>query len=86
MFLLGGIVAGGRFLYFFFTVEGQTGHTQSLILAAILILVAFILAVFGKIADLVGAYRKLLEGILRRVRKLETRTDRHGTDPPTPEQ
>jgi glycosyltransferase involved in cell wall biosynthesis len=71
LLLLGGLGAGGRWLYFFFTTEGQTGHTQSLILAAILILAAFQVALFGMVADLVGANRKLLESLLKRVRRIE---------------
>ena len=71
VFLVAGLIFGGRWLYFFFTTEGQTGHTQSLILTAILILAAFQIALFGMIADLVGANRKLLEAVLKRVRKLE---------------
>jgi glycosyltransferase involved in cell wall biosynthesis len=80
LFLLGGLVAGGRFLYFFFTTEGPTGHTQSLILAAILVLAAFQIALFGMIADLVGANRKLLEGVSRRVRRIESEPARSGRE------
>jgi glycosyltransferase involved in cell wall biosynthesis len=71
VFLVAGLIFGGRWLYFFFTTEGPTGHTQSLILTAILILAAFQIALFGMVADLVGANRKLLEAVLKRVRKLE---------------
>ena len=71
IFLLGGLFAGGRFLYYYFTTEGATGHIQSLILAAILILAAFQTALSGFVADLIGANRKLIESILRRVRTLE---------------
>lgn len=71
-FLIGGLIAGGRFLYFFFTVDGVTGHTQSLILAAILILASFQIALSGLVADLVGANRKILESVLKRVRSLES--------------
>lgn len=71
-FLLGGLGAGGRFLYYFFTTEGATGHIQSLILAAILILAAFQIALSGFVADLVGANRKMLESLLTRVRRLES--------------
>jgi glycosyltransferase involved in cell wall biosynthesis len=69
-FFTAGLIAGVRFLYFFFT-ETQTGHVQSLILAAILILAAFQIALSGVLADLVGANRRLLESTLRRVRSLE---------------
>ena len=74
LFLLGGLVAGGRFLYYYFTIDGVTGHTQSLILAAILILASFQIALSGLVADLVGANRKILESVLKRVRQLESDT------------
>jgi glycosyltransferase involved in cell wall biosynthesis len=69
----GGLVAGIRFLVFFFS-EEKTGHTQSLILAAILIIAAFQLAMSGILADLIGANRKILEAALKRVRALEVAT------------
>ncbi|MDJ0766092.1 MAG: glycosyltransferase [Myxococcota bacterium] len=72
LFLLAGLIAGGRFLYFFFATEGPTGHVQSLIFAAIMILAAFQIALSGMVADLVGANRKLIESVLRRIRTLET--------------
>ena len=72
LFFLAGMIAGGRFLYFFFTTDGTTGHVQSLILAAILILAAFQIALSGFVADLIGANRKLLESLLKRVRRLES--------------
>ncbi len=74
LFLTLGLVAAGRFLYYFFTTSGDTGHTQSLIFASIMILVAFQIALSGVVADLVGANRKLLESVLKRVRTLEADT------------
>jgi glycosyltransferase involved in cell wall biosynthesis len=78
-----GLIAGVRFLYFFFTTDGPTGHIQSLILTAIMIIAAFQVALFGMIADLIGANRKLIESILRRVRSLEADSgERSGDKPP----
>jgi len=68
-FLAGGGVAG-RFLYFHLT-EEKTGHVQSLVLASIFLIVAFMVALFGILADLVSANRKLLEDALVRLRRLE---------------
>ncbi|HUU21446.1 MAG TPA: glycosyltransferase family 2 protein, partial [Phycisphaerae bacterium] len=85
--LLAGLGVGARFLYFYFTTEGPTGHTQSLILAAILVLAAFQVGLVGVLADLVGANRKLLEQVSRRVRRLEAeRPPARGesTDPDPP--
>ena len=68
--LLGGVVLGIRFLYFYFTGEG-IGHIQSVILASMLIIMGFVLWMIGLLADLISANRKLLEDMLYRVRYLE---------------
>jgi hypothetical protein len=70
LFLLG-TALGIRFLYYYFITKGHAGHVQSLILAAILLIVAFMVATTGLLADLVGANRKLLEDALIRLRRLE---------------
>lgn len=77
MIALGALV-GLRFVYFFSVGQGG-GHIQSLILTAILLVVGFMLAVFGMIAELLGANRKLLEDIQWRTRRLELET-RLGVD------
>lgn len=66
-----GLGLGVRFLYFHFTARGAAGHIQSVVLAATLLLLAFTVLLFGMLADLVGANRKLLEEILLRLRRLE---------------
>lgn len=68
--LVGGVVLGIRFLYFYFTGEG-IGHIQSVILASMLIIMGFVLWMIGLLADLISANRKLLEDMLYRVRYLE---------------
>jgi glycosyltransferase involved in cell wall biosynthesis len=70
-----GSVLGLRFVYFHFTAEGPAGHIQSLLLAAVLLIVAFTVLLFGMLADLVGANRKLLEDALVRLRRIEYRVD-----------
>jgi len=70
IFFTAGVALGARFLYFHFT-EANTGHVQSLILAAILLLSAFMVLLAGLLADLVGANRKLLEDTIIRLRRLE---------------
>ena len=57
-----------RFLYYFFT-EQTTGHIQSLVLAAILLLIGFHLFALGILADLSSANRKLIQEILYLIRK-----------------
>jgi hypothetical protein len=58
-----------RYLYFFYT--GDKGHVQSLILAAILLIVGFQLIVLAFIADTIGANKKLNEEILYLEKKRE---------------
>jgi len=65
-----GFAISVRFLYFYFTGTGQ-GHLQSLILAAVLLIVGFQIVVIGLLADVISGNRKLLEDLLYRVRKLE---------------
>ncbi|MBN1540995.1 glycosyltransferase family 2 protein [candidate division KSB1 bacterium] len=65
-----GFLVGLRFLYFYFT-EGGVGHIQSLILAAVLLIVGFQVFVIGLLADIIGFNRQLMENTLYRVRKLE---------------
>lgn len=61
LFLLG-FLLGGRFLWFYLTGNG-TGHIQSLILCAILVLVGVQSLFFAVIADLLAINRKLAEDI-----------------------
>lgn len=70
LFLLGGVLLGVRFLFFFFISQGS-GHVQSLILAAILIIVGFQTCLIGLLADLIAVNRKMLEDALFRVQRLE---------------
>ncbi len=66
-----GVALGLRFLYFFVSQGWATGHVQSLILAAILLIVGFQVCLIGLMADLIGFNRKILEETLYRVRRLE---------------
>lgn len=68
--IAGGVALGARFLYFFLMGSGS-GHIQSLILAAILLIVGFQVVLIGVVADLIGFNRKILEEILYRLRKVE---------------
>ncbi len=72
--LLGGIglLMVLRFLYFYLLGEG-VGHVQSLILAAILIIVGLQTCLIGLLADLVQMNRKMIEEALYRVRDMESR-------------
>jgi glycosyltransferase involved in cell wall biosynthesis len=70
LLFLVGTGLGVRFLYYHLT-EPKTGHVQSLILASVLLISAFLVGAVGLLADLVGANRKLLEDALSRLRRLE---------------
>lgn len=70
IFILGGLFLAGRFLYFY-TIGQGSGHLQSVILSAILLIVGFQVILIGLVADLIGFNRKILEELLYRVRFLE---------------
>jgi len=72
-----GIAIGLRFLYyyFFFAAVEARGHLQSLILAAVLMIVGFQVALIGLLADVISGNRKLLEDVLYRVRRLEIESE-----------
>jgi glycosyltransferase involved in cell wall biosynthesis len=65
-----GLAISFRFLYFYFNNDG-TGHIQSLLLAAVLMIVGFQVLLIGLVADVISANRKLLEDLLYRVRSME---------------
>jgi hypothetical protein len=73
----GGVVLGLRFIYFFLQGAGA-GNVQSLILAAILIIVGFQTCLIGLIAELVRMNRKMLEETLYRARRAELEVTRNG--------
>jgi glycosyltransferase involved in cell wall biosynthesis len=68
--LVAGTILGGRFVYYF-VAERSTGHVQSLILAAVLLIAGFQTMLIGLLADLISVNRRLSEEILIRLRKLE---------------
>jgi glycosyltransferase involved in cell wall biosynthesis len=70
VFLLG-VVIGFRFLILRYLLGQGTGNVQSLILAAVLMIMGFQTAVIGLVADLIAFNRKILEEILYRTRKME---------------
>ncbi len=55
-----GFLLGLRFLYFYFTGDGE-GHTQSLILAGVLLGMGFQTGLIAFVADLLAVNRELLE-------------------------
>ena len=67
IFLILGLLTGGRFLYYYFNGEGS-GHVQSLILASILIITGVQTSVVAIASDLLSINRKLLEDIQTRLK------------------
>jgi glycosyltransferase involved in cell wall biosynthesis len=61
VFLVAGVLLGLRFLWFYFFGENPGGHVQSLILAAVLIIVGAQTFLIALLADLVAINRTLLE-------------------------
>jgi glycosyltransferase involved in cell wall biosynthesis len=72
LMVLAGVLIGMRYLYLrYWAVGTATGNVQSLILAAILSIVGFLLLAIAILADLLATNRRLLEEITYRVRKNE---------------
>lgn len=67
-----GVALGVRFLVRFVT-DGGAGNVQSLILAAVLIMLGALCAVVGLVADLLSVNRRLLEDIQARGRRRDWR-------------
>jgi glycosyltransferase involved in cell wall biosynthesis len=65
-----GVVIWARFIYFFFSGEGE-GHIQSLILGATLFIVAVQLAALGVVGDILAGMRTLQQRALERIRRVE---------------
>jgi glycosyltransferase involved in cell wall biosynthesis len=70
MIFLAGFAIGLRFLWYFFAGD-PGGHVQSLILAAVLLIIGFQTALIGLVADLISVNRRLAEEVLIRLRKLD---------------
>ncbi len=63
-----GLFLLGRFLYFYFTLPGPTGHVQSLVVGGVLILLGFQVIIIALLSDLIAANRRLLEDVLYRIK------------------
>jgi glycosyltransferase involved in cell wall biosynthesis len=78
---LPGVAIGLRFLWLYVNGDG-TGHTQSLILAAILLVTAMVVFIGGVLSDLIAANRIMLEEVRMRLLKaeIEKRPEARETD------
>ncbi|WP_252260324.1 glycosyltransferase family 2 protein [Erythrobacter aurantius] len=67
---LTGLVPIGRFLWFYFSGDGD-GHVQSLVIGGALLTVGVLVATLGILADLIATNRKLLEANMLKLRRIE---------------
>lgn len=74
-FLALGAIPIMRFLYFYFS-AGGAGHTQSLVLGGVLIVMGFAALLIGLVADLINFNRRLIETTLEKVSRIEHRLAR----------
>ncbi|NLN70715.1 MAG: glycosyltransferase family 2 protein [Chloroflexi bacterium] len=81
LLLLVGTAIGVRFIVAFIQGKGA-GMVQSLILAAVFLIVGFMTFLIGLIADLVSFNRKILEEILFRIRRNDTAATPEHQGPP----
>ncbi len=71
-FVLAGIALICRYLYFYILGVNPSGHIQSLIAAAILVITGFLAVALGIITELACGTRRIAEETLARMKKLES--------------
>ena len=69
IFFIGGLVLCFRYLYFII-VSRADGHVQSLILAAILMILGCLFGIVGLLGDVMTVNRRLLEDLQYNIRKI----------------
>ncbi|MEW5871895.1 MAG: glycosyltransferase family 2 protein [Chloroflexota bacterium] len=84
LLIAAGLILTVRFLIFYFMGQGG-GHVQSLILAAILLIIGFQTLLIGLVADVIGFNRIILEELLYRLRRSEVSQHTPPATPPTDE-
>lgn len=70
-FFLCGLFLGLRFVWIFLATGSGSGHIQSLILCAALLMIGVQSFLTGVLADIISGNRRLLEDVQYRVRKME---------------
>jgi glycosyltransferase involved in cell wall biosynthesis len=71
IFFAAGLALGARFVYYFLVLNQGSGHIQSLILAAVLLIMGVQIGCLGLLADLIAANRKILEETQYHVKRME---------------
>lgn len=67
-----GLIIWIRFLFYYILGDGN-GHIQSLLFAAVLMIIGFQTGLFGVFADLLAINRKLIEDVQVRIKKIENK-------------
>lgn len=75
-----GLILGLRFIWIFLSTGSGSGHVQSLILCAALLMIGVQSFLTGVLADIISGNRKLLEDVQYRVRKMECDAARKEND------
>lgn len=70
-FFLAGLILLGRFFWLYFTGNAMGRLLQSVTIGASLLVIGFLIFVFGLLADAVANHRRLTEEVLYRLRSLE---------------
>lgn len=70
-FFLAGMILLGRFFWLYFTGNAMGRLLQSVTIGASLLVIGFLIFVFGLLADAVANHRRLTEEVLYRVRDME---------------
>src|SRR4029077_12251309 len=70
LLILAGGAIGARFLFYF--LQHRPGHIQSLILAAVFLIIGFQTMLIGLVADLISVNRRLSEEVLVRLRRMQS--------------
>lgn len=66
-----GALLVARFLYFYARDPSYAGHTQSLVVGVGGVILSFLVGLLAMLSDLLAANRRLLEEVLRRVRRID---------------
>lgn len=83
MLFVPALLLGGRFVYNYIQEPDISRHVQSLILVAILTIIAFQSVMFALLADLIAANRKMLEDTLIRLKRLDHAAEPQVKAPPS---
>jgi len=75
-----GVLISLRYLYFNLFKQ-EAGHIQSLILAAVFMIVGFQITMIGLLSDIIAANRRLIEDVLHRIKKIELGRKHKGESP-----